>query len=336
MRFVPFFVLTLLLLALMTTPVQADEKDGLEKEPIPTASSLRAALLYQGDLRAGAVPEVMDGSSRAIPLAFGLSAVLPGLGQAYNRQWAKAAVGLAAEAALVIGYTTWRQRGEDGRAAYQAFAQESWSPLRYADWLNSYAGWLDSRGFVVTEMRVSVPAEIADLDFTNPDGWSIEQQQAVNHFFRQIQQIEGGVIHPETGATFSHKLPFYGEQQYYELIGKYYQFAPGWSDYPDWRDEYGAIIDEIIDPERSGPGNSKPNIIEGGQFLSYASKHGDANTYLRKASRVSAFFIVNHVIAAVDAAVFAKLHNERISTRMALRHDRFGRAEAVASVQLRF
>jgi hypothetical protein len=29
----------------------------------------------------------------------------------------------------------------------------------------------------------------------------------------------------------SHRLPPHGDQQYYEMIGKYHQYSPGWNDF---------------------------------------------------------------------------------------------------------
>lgn len=53
----------------------------------PTADSLEA---------------LFSSSRRSTPLAFGMSAVVPGLGQAYNRHWIKGAVAVAGEAAVLL------------------------------------------------------------------------------------------------------------------------------------------------------------------------------------------------------------------------------------------
>ena len=37
--------------------------------------------------------------------------------------------------------------------------------------------------------------------------------------------------------TGSHNLPPHGDQQYYELIGKYHQYSSGWNDFTDGRDK---------------------------------------------------------------------------------------------------
>ncbi|MDX1547892.1 MAG: hypothetical protein R3247_12935 [Rhodothermales bacterium] len=325
-------------LSLLVLPATAAE--GPDDPPARTAASLRASLLYGGVLSAGEAPQI--GGGRSVPLAFALSAAVPGLGQAYNRQWIKAGVALAAEVALVAGYTTWRQRGLDGRDDYQALAHAEWSPRRYALWLNDYKRWLEE------DKGTPIPAPLIDvtlvdgIPLTDPTAWSSGQRQAVRALIDQIRRMEESVYHPETGAAFSHKLPYFGEQQYYELVGKYFQFAPGWSDYqfvldengePSWVDAEGNFIGSI-DPEQTGAGGTKPNVSD--RFFAYAEDHGAANDYLRRASRMSVFFIANHFLAAVDAAVFAKVHNDRLQARLHLGHDPLGRPEPGAHVTLRF
>ena len=316
-----------------------------EDEPRPvryTASSLRASLLYHNASGMGGRPGVF-GASRSTPLAFGLSALVPGLGQAYNRQWVKAAVALGIEVALVVGYSTWRSRGIDGRDAYQAYAHTYWSPVRYADWLNEYTTWLEAEhNASIDASAVLITEMVRGIDFSSPDTWGADEKVAVRRLIDQIQDVEENVFHPETGAAFSHKLPFFGEQQYYELIGKYFQFAPGWSDYQffideeghaTWMDEDGNFI-RAIDPETTGPNGTKPHVSA--RFYDYAEDHGTANDYLRRASRVSVFFVANHFLAAVDAAVFSKLHNDRLEARLTVSHSAFGKPEPGALLRFTF
>jgi len=248
---------------------------------------------------------------RSIPLAFGLSAVVPGLGQVYNHHWTKAAVAVVIEAAVITTWATWHAQGLDGEDAFRATAHAGWSPAKYASWLNDFSEYLvETYGADVTAPPVDV---ITSIDYQHPEAWTASDHLAVNYMISQIHEVERQMYHPETGATFSHVLPGFGEQQYYELIGKYFQFAPGWNDYPNWVDENGAF-NEAIDPERSGAGGTKPNVSK--SFYDYAEDHAHAEDLLRRATHVSLLLIVNHLVAAVDAAVSAKLHNDRLSTTM--------------------
>jgi len=193
---------------------------------------LRTAFLYSefgsstGALLAQRVQKV-----RSVPLAFGMSAVLPGAGQVYNKQYVKAGVALLIEAAAITTYSILRNSGHDAERDFQNLAHQSWSPVKYASWLNDYSSYLnDERGGNVTAPPVLAPAGI---DFTNPGSWSTSEKAAVDAMFSQMRAIERQVFHPETGAAFSHQIPDFAAQQYYELIGKYFQFAPGWEDYAE-------------------------------------------------------------------------------------------------------
>lgn len=240
--------------------------------------------------------------------AFALSAAVPGAGQAWNGQWIKAAVAIAVETALVTGYVVTRRRGLDAEDEFRAFAHEDWSPAQYAEWINDYRMYLQEE---VGTSITAPPVEIVEtIDFSTPSSWTRAERNAVDEMFNQIRAIERQSIHPETGAAFSHQIPDFGDQQYYELIGKYFQFAPGWFDYPDWVTGDGMFT-AAIDPEVSGPGGTKLYVSD--TFYEYARDHADAQDLLRTASRISIFFIVNHLVAGIDAAVTARIRQNRAS-----------------------
>ena len=282
-------------------------------------------------------------SKRSVPLALGLSAVVPGAGQVYNRHWIKGAAALAAEATIILLNRTWYNQGTDGRAAYQAEAHRNWSPVRYAYWLNDYARYLDQLpdGRSITAPAVSISSDVLSVDLTQPDAWTDAERLAVRTLFLDIRRLEGQVYHGITGAAFSHKLPFFGEQQYYELVGKYYQYAPGWSDYeavlsdgrPTWIDANGQFIDSI-DPDVSTSDGRRPYVSA--SFLTYADDHARANTLLRRSRRMISFLLVNHLLATLDAAIFARLHNLRVNAQVQLVQDPFGTPQWAPSLQVRW
>ena len=286
-----------------------------------TSLELRAALTH--DLPGLPSPGVQRRQS--IPLAFGLSALVPGAGQAYNRHWIKASVALALEAGVLWAWSSWRSQGHRGRDAYQMMAHQEWSPIRYALWLNDYTTYLNSLPGApgIAADPIIVESALLSTDLSNPAAWTSSEQVAMRRLILEIRALEMLVYHPETGARFSHQLPFFGEQQYYELVGKYFQFAPGWSDYqfilkdgvPTWIDADGNYI-ASIDPEKTGPNGSKPNVSP--RFYTYAEDHAEANDYLRRASRVTIVFFANHLLAAVEAAISAKLKNRRLQARLDL------------------
>ena len=312
-------------------------------QALHTKASLKAAMLYEPLLYEALPHDPMQyeslhhtsqsialtapvvGKKRSIGGAFAMSAVIPGLGQAYNRQWGKAIAAVVLEAAVITSSAVWRNQGNGLETDYQQFAHSFWDPGKYAAWLNDYS--------VFTNVAVS-PVEVpAGIDFQNPDAWSAQEWDQVLSMFDQIQAIEREMSHIETGAAFSHTLPDFSEQQYYELIGKYYQFAPGWDDYPEWLDANGNPT-SAIDPNMTGAdGESKPNVSS--NFFRYADDHAHANDVLRRASRISGLLILTHLVSAVDAAVSAKLHNDRITPGLEITTNQ-GSVRPVATLTYKF
>jgi hypothetical protein len=238
-----------------------------------------------------------------------MSAVVPGLGQAYNKDWIGMAIFVAAEAALIIGYASAKSSGNDGVEAYELYANLNWSPVRYAEWLNAYSGY--------SGPEIGLPS-LSDEELMHPDEWSAAQRAEIDAFFNDIRQAERSSVYLSTGAAFSHVIPYFGEQQYYELIGKYFQYAPGWDDY---------TYDPDADPRDVMPEDAK--------FYTYAIDHAAANDDLRRAKTLGALVIINHFAAAIEAAVVARLHNKRIRPSMSLLQGPSGDIIAQARVSVK-
>ena len=333
-RFLPILIALSIGLALvepasaLNTPCEEDPSRCKKNQISPT--SIRSALLHDASISTDYLVQTRRIEGRSLPLAFGMSAILPGAGQAYNGHWTKAIIGLAIEATAIAIWASSNSRGNDAEDDFIDFAHQNWEPKKYAAWINDYSDFLEeSHGANITAASVVIPARV---DFQTPNSWGDADRTAALQMFAQIQTVERQLFHPETGASFSHQVPNFGDQQYYELIGKYFQFAPGWNDYPDWLDE-GGNFTAAIDPELSGSGNSKPNVST--TFFKYADDHAHAQDLLRRASQISLLVVANHVIAAVDAAVSAKLHNDRISTSMGFEHSIGGDYVPVASIRYR-
>lgn len=323
---------TFLALLLLCTATQASAQENAYQH-VETAATIKASILYGSGSNTSEAPvtQSMVQKKRSIGTAFVLSALVPGLGQAYNKQWWKAGIAIALEAAIITGAIVWNNQGHDLELQYQDYAHAFWDPAKYATWLNDYSLYLQTN-FDASIMTppIEVPVQI---DFRNPDSWSEMDWDAVLSFFSQIQSMEREMFHLETLAAFSHTLPDFSEQQYYELVGKYYQFAPGWEDYPDWRSENGEFT-QAIDPSMTGPNDSRPNVPP--RFFQYADDHAYANDVLRRASRITTLLIATHFISAIEAAVSAKLHNDRITPSLEIGRSADGSARPVASLRIKF
>jgi hypothetical protein len=212
------------------------------------------------------------------PLWAGLfSAVIPGAGQFYTRNYLKGSLFLGAEVLLWVLYTTYEKKGDDKTNFFQNYADENWSVVRYAAWINANFGQ-------------AIAINNADPNLLSWERVHWDELNTVE------EAIAGDLTIQPTG--FTHKLAPHGDQQYYEMIGKYSQFGGGWGD-ASWFTKADVLAN-------NGIGNVSP------QFLAYSKMRGDANDFYNIASTVSYVVVANHVLSALEAAWNASKLNHRI------------------------
>ncbi|MHB1049585.1 MAG: hypothetical protein ACYC09_05860 [Bacteroidota bacterium] len=210
------------------------------------------------------------------------SLAVPGAGQFRSERYTKAAIFIAAEAALIVYAIVNDKKGDDKTREYQQYADLHWSPLRYAYWINTHG---------VTDYRPNISFTQADFD------------AIVNaKDFSKINEWERG---PHRSGI-SHTLPPYGDQQYYELIGKYHQFKYGWDTYP----------------QNSGIPVSDQGIVDAlvpQQLKDYAAERGKANDYYYAASFAASALVINHIVSAVDGYLSTFAYNREISASVGVK-----------------
>jgi hypothetical protein len=208
------------------------------------------------------------------PLQAGLfSAVVPGAGQFYTKNYWQSAAFFGAEVVLWIVYATYENKANDQTDLFQKYADGNWSVVRYASWIN--------REF---SQAIAINAN------SSIQPWERVSWNELN----DAEEAIGGT----TGTGFTHKLAPHGDQQYYEMIGKYSQFGGGWSD------ASGFTKADVI--ANNGIGNVTP------QFHAYSKMRGDANSFYNIASTVSYIIVANHVLSALEAVWNASKSNHRI------------------------
>ena len=117
-----------------------------------------------------------------------------------------------------------------------------------------------------------------------------------------------------TANNFSHVLPDYGSQQYYELISKYYQYQAGWRDYHDFHNSIGHTGDMFNQRyfiDRNGAFAS-PFFLEG------ANRAAMFNDNYRTGRNFRLLLIANHVFSAFDAYFTVRLKQNRITATPSL------------------
>jgi len=220
---------------------------------------------------------ILANENKKSPMLAGLMSVLiPGTGEIYTEEYLKAGIFIAVEAAVITTAIIYDGKGEDKTTEFENYADDytnpnhNWSVVKYAQWLNQY---------VITNEADKI---IIDPDTELPPWKRVD--------WNQLNSVESG----------SHKLANHGEQQYYEMIGKYPQFSPGWNDFNS--SDYHDISEN---------------------FLFYSGMRGDANDFYSVAKTAVIGIYVNHFLSSLDAIWSATNFNKDLAVKIRLDNIQF-------------
>ena len=226
--------------------------------------------------------------------AFAGSAILPGASQAVHGNWLRAGIYFAVEAAALYGHLEYKNRAVRGERNYERFADQNWSVVQYAGWIVDYHDYHDISNPYLDDLAATINGREPAFDT------SVDWQAVDIELLRQVERNTPYITTDDLAAqNFSHVLPAYGSQQYYELISKYYQYASGWNDYYGHHDELGT------DPfliDRFG-GKVSPFFWDGSRMSE------TFNDQFRFSNNMLSLLILNHFISAFDAYFTVRLQN---------------------------
>lgn len=235
-----------------------------ELSPVPSS--------IQEQVNATAVP-----GHKSPWIAAGLSLALPGAGEFYSESYWKSAGFLVAEVALWWIAYYYDHRGDKQTDYFQDYANAHWSVVRYVD-------------FALKNFKPVDPA--TGQPFAESQFWTSTPDPAhpwVGVNWPTINRMEAAI-----GGYYSHNLAPYNDQQYYEMIGKYYQFNMGWDD---------------MDPNSSSD-YSYQAAHASSESVFYMGERAKANSFYDHATTFVAVAICNHILSAVDAALSATWFNK--------------------------
>ena len=232
-------------------------------------------------------PLADDMPTKKSPVLAGvLSAIIPGAGQIYNEDYWVAAAFVVVEAALITTAVVYDNKGDEQTDYYESYADQNWSVVEYAEWLNEYNPETE-------------PDIVIDYDTPGLQPW----ERIVD--WNQLNEAETG----------SHNLPPHGEQQYYEMIGKYHQYSPGWNDFT------GGSNKELISPN----------------FEYYSGERGQANDYYNTSSTAIVGVYINHLLAAAEAVWGANRFNDKLAINLRVEPYNFASGtELVPTLKMKF
>ncbi|MBN1638183.1 MAG: hypothetical protein JW866_04395 [Ignavibacteriales bacterium] len=204
---------------------------------------------------------------KSVFLAAVLSFAFPGAGEFYAKSYWKAGLFFALEIASIATGIIYDKKGDDQTIFFQNYADERWSVAKYAKWT------YDNR--LSDAQKLNYQNLFYDAQKTQVN-WSV-----LNNMEREVE-------------GYSHSLAPYGDQQYYEMIGKYSQFNPGWDDFDLSNTTY-----KYPDPVTQN-------------FSYYSGLRGKANDYYGVAQTAVIVIVANHIISALDAAWTTSSYNKNL------------------------
>lgn len=219
------------------------------------------------------------------------SAIIPGSAQAANGKWIRAGAYLLADAVLLGVHFKKINDAHRQERQYKKFARNNWSVVNYANWLVEYHdanSQLNNQ--YINQLRSQISGKSASYSKNDWEKVDIEL----------LRKVENNTpfVYPnnEVGNNFSHEMPDYGSQQYYELISKYYQFGTGWND-------FGSLYQLKWD------GSQMPS-----HFFRGARLAENFNDSYRTAGTMLSLLIINHFLSAFDAFLTVRLKHSRLET----------------------
>lgn len=232
----------------------------LSEEGQAFLAGLRAV---EGGAESEPTPRIEAHKGKSSKRAFLLSALVPGLGEWYAGSKKRGLAFLGAEAALVGLWAVWKGKGNDLEEEFRAVADEHWDPLNYLAWRGSTI----SKNSSITH---ALPCS----------------SEVVEVYIPAMQQSGRA----DFGGCASSQI-----QQYYELIGKYDQFAAGWTD--------------LVNSTGNAAAPTEVDSVENFHSdlrLDYEDQRDESNRFLKRASTATGVILINHVLSAIDAARVAR------------------------------
>lgn len=279
---------------------------GASQYPLENLQRLTAEALYQRSSSISSTASIASPQTDFLNplrtksgLAFLSSALLPGSAQLANGKPIRGALYMVIEAGALILHADQQSKARRKERAYESYANSNWSVVKYARWLVGYHDYHNLSNSNIEELRNLVrnvnPAFSIDVDW----------RAIPIRLLRDVERNTLYVYGTQRGSNnFSHVMPDYGSQQYYELISKYYQYGPGWKDFPESKFVLPWNGSEMSD-----------------QFYTGRDQAEAFNDHYRLASNMVSVLILNHVFSAFDAYFTVSLKNSRLQAHAPISAD---------------
>ena len=210
--------------------------------------------------------------------AFVYSLAVPGLGQLYSGSKIKPLLFLAVEVFGISQALKYHNSGDDMTADFEQFNRDHWN---HPDSIYSVGG---------TDYQAYQAYLVSAYGSLRPDLDSL--------------------LTPEDRRGFTHVLPDTRTQQYYEMTGKYNQFAWGWDDAR--LNETGDNLSDLIQSGGVQRAITDETTPHSDNRIIYEGMRDDANREFDKGRKMVFVVMGNHLVSAFEAFFATKRHNNQM------------------------
>ena len=224
--------------------------------------------------------------------AFFSSLLVPGSGQITQKNWWRAGIFMALEATGIYLAVSNRNSAVNGERNYEQFIDNNWSVVEYSNWLINYHQVNGISNPYIEDLKAEIEGQSAAFD--NQIDWNKVPISLLRNVERNTPFV---TTDQQASNNFSHTLPDYGSQQYYELVAKYFQFQGGWRDFNSFHNNIGntgIFFNERFTIDRTGATAST-------FFFDAADMASAFNQDYRDSRLFASLLIANHIISAFDS-----------------------------------
>ncbi len=215
------------------------------------------------------------------------SLILPGGGEYYAGSYLKGAIFTVVEAAAITTALIYNHKGDSQTNFFQNYADQNWYVAKYAYWTLNNAKNLNPDVNPDDYSGVFRGVDWHNINPNGSDAYWLGLKKDVD--WTVLNQLESAM-----SGGYTHQLVYPGEQQYYELIGKYPQYSHGWATANINDTDYHILTQ---------------------QFLWYAHQRGLANEYYKTGSFGVGVIYVNHFLSALDAIWTTDRYNDSLALK---------------------
>ncbi len=237
-------------------------------------------------------PDIFNHKKKIPIIAGSYSFLLPGAGQIYNDDYLLAGVFFGVEAAAVALTVIYNNKGDEQTEFFESYANKHWFVEQYAKWTLNH----------LEKLNPDIYNDQARVDYYKKNLFNGDK---VN--WEVLNELENEVSHAPGGQYYSHRLAPYGDQQYYEMIGKYTQFNVGWEEFGDENTDFTFGEDDVVP-----------------QFKYYSKQRGKANDYYNGAKWAVITIVTNHFVSALEAAWGASRYNKKLQMKFSVQKETLG------------